>query len=182
MAKKDLAEQLTESFERWDKLYCEGGSDPLYTDGENLNLVRNHIIYRKREIEEQFEPVDYPEIYHRGTPPEVSKDYMAQSDRIRADAARALEMYQSSEDYKFLLARVDLLHPREADNLCIKSIIGYTKGLEEAVKDDDLIRMRRHRNPEVYLRAFRECAREIREIKPREGQMDIFDVLVEVTA
>lgn len=179
MAKRDLVEMLTASFNHWDALYQYGGSDPFYADGTNLNLTRNHIIYHKREIEEQF--ADYPEIYHRETPPVVPMDYMAQPDRIRADAKIALEAYHADEDYQFLLKKVDILSPKVADKLCVHAVIGYAKRLEEAIKDDDLVAMRRHRHHERYLRSFRECAQEVRELKPTEGQLDIFDVLGEVT-
>lgn len=43
--KEQLAEVIRESHEQWKRLQENGGSDPFWTDGVNLNLVRNHIIY-----------------------------------------------------------------------------------------------------------------------------------------
>ena len=56
-----LAENLEKAYERWDLLYKNGGSDPFWCDGTNLNLVRNHILYYREQCEEVLEPKDYPE-------------------------------------------------------------------------------------------------------------------------
>ena len=39
--KPDYAKQIRESLERWNHLNEHGGSDPFYSDGLNMNLVRN---------------------------------------------------------------------------------------------------------------------------------------------
>lgn len=36
----------------WNTLKEHGGSDPFWPDGTNMNLVRNHIIYYIRQIQE----------------------------------------------------------------------------------------------------------------------------------
>ena len=46
--KEQLAEVIRESHEQWKRLWENGGNDPFWTDGVNLNLVRNHIIYGRR--------------------------------------------------------------------------------------------------------------------------------------
>ena len=51
-----LAENLEKAYERWDLLYKNGGSDPFWCDGTNLNLVRNHILYYREQCEEVLEP------------------------------------------------------------------------------------------------------------------------------
>ena len=38
--------------ERWIDVCKFGCSDPAYTDGVNMNLVRNHMIYYKCKIQE----------------------------------------------------------------------------------------------------------------------------------
>jgi len=42
--KRDYGAELRQEYERWDQLFYHGGQDPFWTDGANLNLVRNHII------------------------------------------------------------------------------------------------------------------------------------------
>lgn len=55
MAKKTRENPLAElekAYTRWQDIYENGGSDPFYPDGVGLDLVRSHICYYKRQIEE----------------------------------------------------------------------------------------------------------------------------------
>ena len=93
MAKKrtraeELQENLQKDFQRWEYLNTHGGSDPLYEDGFNMNIVRNHIIYDKRKCQEELEEKDYPKEYFRETPPQVDNYYMARMDEIRENAKK----------------------------------------------------------------------------------------------
>ena len=113
---KDYTAEIQKSFDRWDHLNVHGGSDPTWTDGVNMNLVRNHILYGKREIEENMTPLLYPEIYYRDTPPEVDRDYMARADEIRVNAKRSLEAYKVDPDYQYLFRIVT--HMTERQTAC----------------------------------------------------------------
>ena len=165
MAKKketeNLTEELTKSFERWDYLREYGGSDPSYADGTNMNLVRNHIMYYKQKIMEQYgsDYEKYPEVIYRETPPEVKENYMARAGEIRDGAAQALEYYLSDPNFHYLLANKDMLTEKEAKQISLQNVLGYASGLARAIKDGDLITMRRHAGrPESYLESFAQCA------------------------
>ncbi len=165
MAKKketeNLTEELTKSFERWDYLREYGGSDPSYADGTNMNLVRNHIMYYKQKIMEQYgsDYEKYPEVIYRETPPEVKENYMARAGEIRDGAAQALEYYLSDPNFHYLLANKDMLSEKEAKQISLQNVLGYASGLARAIKDGDLITMRRHAGrPESYLESFAQCA------------------------
>ena len=75
----EVAEDIRKSFIHWKELYINGCSDPSWEDGINLNLVRNHCIYYKNEIEtlcgHNF--FAYPDEYFWPIPPEVPSTYMA---------------------------------------------------------------------------------------------------------
>ena len=175
---QDLETKLEQSFDRWETLYKSGGNDPFWSDGCNLNLVRNHICYYKEEIEQTFEINDYPSIYYRETPQKVPEDYMARSEEIRMNANKSIQIYKDDKNYKFLLSRVNRLHPKDVKATCIQNVINYTKGLEQAIASDDLITMRRYENPDNYTKAFLECAEKVKSLKPKENkQISIFDML-----
>ena len=53
--KDETVQELNTGFERWDILYNYGGNDPMWSDGVNLNLVRNHIIAYKKELKKHFQ-------------------------------------------------------------------------------------------------------------------------------
>lgn len=82
---KQSVKDCLERYQHWKKLYEDGGSDPYYTDGVNLALVRNHIIYYKKQMEEACLALacDLPDVYFRALPPEVPEGYMAKPDEIR---------------------------------------------------------------------------------------------------
>ena len=42
--------ELVRDIERWQHINEHGCNDPFWTDGSNMNLVRNHVIYHKRII------------------------------------------------------------------------------------------------------------------------------------
>ena len=174
-----LETRLTESFARWDYLYKHGGQDPFHTDGANLWLVRNHILGYKSQIEETCALDEYPAIYHRETPPEMPWDYMARPDKIRENAKKSLALYLDSGDYQYLLGVVDVINPQHAKQSCIHNVIGYARGLTLSIEKDDLVGMRRHKNPAGCLKYLAECAGMVRALRntPTEGQLSIFDCL-----
>ena len=84
----DCREQICERIERWKALRNDGGSDPSWCDGANLNLVRNHIIYIKGKVMEMCEELELPlpEEYYFPTPPKLPEDFMVnlkQTERVK---------------------------------------------------------------------------------------------------
>lgn len=159
--KIDLAAELTKEFERWEYLREYGGSDPNYADGANMNLVRNHILYYKREMEKEYgsDYKKYPEIFYREVPPEVNNNYMAKAGLIRDSAIQALEIYIADPNFRYLLANKEMLTEKEAKKISLYNVLGYASGLAQAIKSGDLITMRRHAGrPESYQEAFAGCA------------------------
>ena len=101
----------------------------------------------------------YPEIFYREPPPEVDNDYMARAGEIKDGAAQALEYYLSDPNFHYLLANRDMLTEKEAKQISLYNVLGYASGLASAIKDGDLISMRRHAGrPEGYLESFAQCA------------------------
>ena len=103
--KENLAEEMADSFQRWESLMEHGGSDPFYADGTNMNLVRNHIMYYKNRMVEEYgrDYEKYPEIFYREVPPKVNEDYMARAGEIKDGAAQALEYYISDPNFSISL-------------------------------------------------------------------------------
>ena len=88
--KEQLAEVIRESHEQWKRPRENGVNDPFWTDGVNLNLVRNHIIYGRRLCEEELQEGDYPEEYYLPLPEKVPPNYMVKSDEIRRKASELM--------------------------------------------------------------------------------------------
>ena len=76
---KELNANLSSSYHHWKDMYENGCQDPCWEDGTNLNLVRNHIFYYKRQLEELLgNKTDcYPEEYYFPEPPELPSTFMS---------------------------------------------------------------------------------------------------------
>lgn len=173
----NLKECFEECFERWDRLKMEGGSDPLWADGLNMNIVRAHIKYYKGEIEKKFSDGNYPEMYYRETPPEMDNEYMAQPGKIRVDARKALEAFKADENLNCLKKRYIGLDQKFAKQISVSAVLGYERALENAIADDNLVAMRRFGNNDIYLQSFENCADKVRKYKPPENsQISMFDI------
>lgn len=104
-----LGKELRDSYERWNHILQNGAGDPFWEDGSNMNLVRNHIIYYKRQCEAELLPEEYPEEYFWGLPTEVDNKYMALPEEIRKHAIESLAAYEANEDYQYLKEAVNRL-------------------------------------------------------------------------
>ena len=76
---KALRKDIRQEIAHWEDINLNGCSDPFWSDGCNMNLTRDHIIYAKRQIAETCAEHDIPipEEMYLPTPPEVSEYYMA---------------------------------------------------------------------------------------------------------
>lgn len=150
---KKLIKELEDSFQTWDNLKEFGGSDPFWEDGCNMNLVRNHISHYKNEIKKLCgdKGLELPEIYYRETPEKIDNEYMARVDEIRKNANRALREYKANKDYRYLISIVDKLDKKQLEETLTNNVIGYCRGLESYIENDDLVAMRRHERIYILL-------------------------------
>jgi hypothetical protein len=158
----DHTTELEKAFARWEHIIQNGAGDPGWPDGVNLNLVRNHILYHRRKLEENPTLFGFPEVYYRELPPEVDPDFMARPDEIRAAARASLEVYRADPDYQFILAHRDEIPPKMREKMCVGAVLGYVARLERAIAEGDLVTQRRHRNAETYRSSLESCAQRIR--------------------
>jgi len=160
----DYAAALENDYAQWDELFTKGGSDPSWADGVNLNLVRNHILYDKEQLEKQENSLfGLPDVYYRETPPEVDCDYMARPNEIRENARKAMEIIDADENLKFVREQAPSLSEAQLKQFCIAAIINYAENLRRAIAEDDLIIMRRYEHLDSYLESFESAAIKIRD-------------------
>lgn len=171
--KEQLAEVIRESHEQWKRLRENGGNDPFWTDGVNLNLVRNHIIYGRRLCEEELQEGDYPEEYYLPVPEKVSDDFMAKESEISKEFKRLLNQVKQDPDYIWL---------EKSSEEKAKRFIQIINGYEEVGKQHNLVAMRRLASSNYSDRAH-EIRKELENltsiVKEKvlpEGQLTIFDL------
>ena len=158
-----LTHDLERAFIRWDYLSEFGGSDPFYSDGANMNFVRNHILYCKNQMEKFLDSGDvepslfgpeYPQIYYKETPVLMLSDYMVNADEIRKHAAEQLALYEQDPNFCYLRDHFnDVFHQGETQETRSFPVPYYqTAGYSmyrKYVEADNLIEMR-HRFSEPY--------------------------------
>ena len=178
MARKKPPEDFTaliqREYEVWEYYNIHGGSDPGYADGVNMNLIRNHILYYRRQIEEAMPPQAYPDIYRRDLPPEVDRDYMARKEDIKAAAITALARYKTDENYLYLCRRLPRLPPKLRASCNAEYLVQSIAFLEKSIANDNYVEMRRHERG-VYIEWFAEGAARARNVKlPDNEQLTLF--------
>jgi len=119
-----------------------------------LNLVRNHIGYYKKRIEDEYPLYMIHELYQRELPPEVDNNYMARADEIREHARQSLQIYLADPNYQYLLRHRDSLSPKAQKETSVAAVLKYAAGLKAAIERDDLVAMRRHECSDIYLDSF----------------------------
>ena len=154
---KQLGKEIRDSRKRYEDLRIHGGSDPFWSDGANMNLCRNHVMYFRKQVETELDPENYPEEYFLEIPAEVSVHYMADPDGIRSRSTAALEVLKENQDFQYLRSKLS----------------------------GDLVVMRRCQDPEYYVKYLRESRKKLDKIlgspilepKLREGQLTIWDFI-----
>ena len=159
----DYAAELENNYARWDKVFTEGGSDPFWSDGANLSLIRSQILYCKEQLAKQENSLfSLPEVYYRETPPEIDPNYMARPDEIRENARKAMEIIDADENLKFVREQFPSLSEQQRKRWCLSAIINYAENLRQAIAADDLLTMRLYEHLDRYLESFESAANKIR--------------------
>lgn len=155
----EYRKMIVESVGRWNYIAEHGCSDPFWSDGCNMNLVRNHTIYAKRNIEKLCEEngLEFPIEYNIPLPPEMDDNYMARADEIRRNADKILTEYLDDPEYLYLLRKVGSLTDKQKESTGIPAALNYVNCLRNAISRNDLITMRRHEKAEFYKSSFKEC-------------------------
>ena len=63
-----ITADLEAEYARWDELLTNGGSDPTWSDGVNMNLVQGRIVARRRELLQMCGDGEKPTILNREEP------------------------------------------------------------------------------------------------------------------
>lgn len=175
---ENLTNHLERLYAAWSSYQANGGQDPFWPDGVNMNLLRNHIIASKRRIHELVTaenaeptlfPAVYPDIWHKPLPPEVQSTYMARADEIRTRAHEQLELYKADANFNYIREHIPDMFPggksTASDAAGIPFLpIMHLSHLEECIEKDDLVDLRRtFRTPyEEQAPAWAEWAAAIR--------------------
>ena len=166
---REYEEKLQELYDRWNLWRQTGTLEAELPDGMYLNNLRQGIESFLKQIERALPEEQYPECYYSPLPPVMDESYMANGDVIREAAKRALGSYRKNPDYQWLLEHYyDLPNDgREAGEAY--RLFCHEEVLEQAMKEDDLLRMKQESCQEGLAAALALCRKRI-EKKLRSGR------------
>lgn len=153
-----LGKEIEQSFKRWQDLNAGLNFDPFYEDGFSMNLVRNHILFYKKQIKDELPKELYPEAYYRPTPEKVDGHYIANQDTFIEKGEKRLLEIESFPLYKKLLGFHYPEYVSSAEdnkkNIFYYSVIGYVDSLKYYIQTvkDSFLRESSPVNPYLDLR------------------------------
>lgn len=168
--KEELSKILSDRYKRWEHIKENGSNDPNWADGSNMNLVRDHILYYKKQCEEFLKENDYPEEYYLETPQRVDMNYIAREEEIRERAILTLSEYKRDKNYKYLISVVNSLSQKQKDSTNIDNLIKYVTFMEKSIVQDLLVDMRRQGRSAYMKESFAKCREKIESMKVVEEQ------------
>lgn len=175
---EDPVKELEKAHRHWEDIYENGCFDPSWPDGTNLNLVRNHMFYYQRKIEELYGDSEKPSVYYEAVPDKVDQDYMARKDEIIQRAAEFYVKCSKMQEVQDFLQAADYLSEKDMSQLNIAIDIHRCKSLEKAIIDNDYVAMRNLSwNAEERIQEIKEAHERLMNRPQLEGeQMSLFDM------
>ena len=101
---KEYCQCIHREIEHWKVINQNGCNDPFWSDGCNMNLTRNHIIYYQSKIHEACteNQLPLPDEYYLSIPPEVDNNYMANlKQKPRVERLRQLGRIMTGRIYQY---------------------------------------------------------------------------------
>ena len=101
---KACCEEIRKEIQHWKDINQNGCNDPFWSDGCNMNLTRNHIIYYQSKIREACteNQLPLPDECYLSIPPEVDNNYMANpKQKPRMERLRQLGRITTGRIYQY---------------------------------------------------------------------------------
>lgn len=151
--------RLDALYDEWNHVASHGATRPLWTDGRELNFIREKIGRYLEELRE----TGFGEIAEgRELPVLMDERYMRDADGILQEAGETLALYLENEDYRYLAETVPLFSGPELSCLSTRpeELLEDIRKFDEAVRRRDPVFCRRFSDRKKYLALFRRCREE----------------------
>lgn len=154
---KSIELTLNVYYKQWDDVFNNGDPTSDECDGQILSHIRNLIIYNKKKLEYLIDntSLNYPDVYFKETPQEVSKYYVVNRQEVTVKAKEALKTYEQSEDFTSLLFMSNKHSENILYNFYVNDCIDVTRKLNSAIMYGDVAAMRKFSDIKAYLKAFK---------------------------
>lgn len=153
--------QLAACFMQWDRVAEEGSCSTIWTDGHELNVIREKIIIYKQKVGSYISQ-SLREYAEREIPPKMSELYMIHAEQTTAQAVELFEIFQNNGDYQYLVKNSSKVDEEQREKLDINTHIYVPIRLEKAIKRDDLVKQKNILyQQQKYLNDFSVCRKKL---------------------
>lgn len=160
-------EKLQGLYDRWNEWKARGCPEADVSDGEYLNRLRVGIETMMRLVENLFDEADYPDCYYAPLPPVMDVGYMANCQKIKECAIRALKEYRNNQDYLWLAGHIRQIDNDDKENSEAYRLLCHAENLEEAIRSDDYLQMKRESFQDSLYDDMASCKKRILSRKGR---------------
>lgn len=158
----------------WQYVKEHGTASVIWSDGTELNFIREKIIQLKKKLE------NVAGLEVEETPPRMSELFMVNPGKIEEEAKEALKIYESDENYRYIISQRNRLPEQYREQTGVDGILEQTGKLQQAVYYHRYISMKKYLDKRKFRQMFAECRNrmeslieeleelgEIEEVKPK---------------
>lgn len=142
----------------WEYVKEHGSSSIIWSDGRELNFIREKLLRLKEELEEKSW-TEIPKV-----PPKMSELFMVNPEAIEKEAKEALQAYEEDENYRYLLMNKNRLPEEYREQSGADGILEQINKLRTALYYHRYTNMKRYLNQKHYKNMLEECKRNVEEL------------------
>lgn len=158
----------------WQYVKEHGSASVIWSDGRELNFIRDKIIRLKEKLE------DVADLEVEETPPRMSELFMVNPGKIEEEAKEALKIYESDKNFRYIISQRSRLPEQYREQTGVDGILEQIGKFQRAVFYHRYISMKKYLDKRKFKQIFAECRNqmesmieeledlgEIEEIKPK---------------
>lgn len=158
----------------WQYVKEHGTASVIWSDGRELNFIRDKIIRLKERLE------NVPDLEVEETPPRMSELFMVNPGKIEEEAKEALKTYENDKNYRYIISHRNRLPEQYREQTGVNGILEQIGKLRQAVYYHKYISMKKYLDKRRFQQMFTECRNqmeslleeledlgEIEEVKPK---------------
>lgn len=135
----------------WQYVKEHGTASVIWSDGTELNFIREKIIQLKKKLE------NVAGLEVEETPPRMSELFMVNPEKIEEEAKEALKIYESDENYRYIISQRNRLPEQYREQTGVDGILEQTGKLQQAVYYHRYISMKKYLDKRKFRQMFAEC-------------------------
>lgn len=153
--KEEILQEIQIHCMEWQYVKEHGSASIIWSDGRELNFIRQKIIRLKERLEDEADRNIYE------TPPKMGELFMVNPQAIEKEAKEALKDYESDQNYRYLLVNKNRLPEAYRMQTEVDAVLDQMEKFRKAVYYHHYIAMKKYLNVNKYRKMFTACRKEL---------------------